>query len=117
MRYMLLIYTDESTDLNPGDPGFNEMMEGYAAFTRQVRENGAFQDGDPLQPVATATTVRVRDGKATHTDGPFAETKEQLGGYYVLDCKDLDQALEYAAQIPGAAHGCVEVRPIMELEG
>ena len=117
MRYMLLIYSDESTDLGPGDPGFEEMMNGYMSFTNEIRANGVFEAGDPLQPVATATTVRVRDGRASHTDGPFAETREQLGGYYIVDCKDLDQALEYAARIPGAARGCVEVRPVMDLEG
>jgi hypothetical protein len=114
---MLLIYSDESTDLNPGDEGFDEMMTGYGAFTNEVRQSGAFDSGDPLQPVATATTVRVRDGRASHVDGPFAETREQLGGYYILDCKDLDQALAYAAKIPAAARGSVEVRPILELEG
>jgi hypothetical protein len=112
---MLLIYTDESTDLNPGDEGFEEMMAGYSAFTEEVRSNGAFEAGDPLQPVATATTVRVRDGKTSHIDGPFAETKEQLGGYYILNCEDLDQALAYAAKIPSASRGSIEVRPIMDL--
>ncbi len=117
MRYMLLIYGDEAGDLNPGDTGFDEMMAGYGAFTQEVQQSGAFLGGDPLQPVATATTVRVRDGKVAHADGPFAETREQLGGYYLLECKDLDQALAYAAKIPGAARGCVEVRPIMEFGG
>jgi hypothetical protein len=113
---MLLIYTDESKDLNPGDPGFDEMMSGYMKFSQTVRDLGVYEGGDPLQPTSTATSVRVRSGKATHSDGPFAETKEQLGGYYLLNCKDLDQALELAAQIPGAASGTVEVRPIMDFE-
>ncbi len=117
MRYMLLIYGDEADDLNPADAGFDEMMTGYAAFTQEVQEKGAFLGGEPLQSVATATTVRVRDGKASHVDGPFAETREQLGGYYLLECKDLDQALDYATRIPAASRGCVEVRPIMELGG
>jgi hypothetical protein len=115
MRYMLLIYTDESTDLSPGDPGFDEMMAGYGRFSQAVRGLGVYEAGDPLQSVATATSVRVRNGKTSHTDGPFAETREQLGGYYILDCKDLDQALELAAEIPGAARGTVEVRPITNL--
>jgi hypothetical protein len=115
MRYMLLIYTDESTDLSPGDAGFDEMMAGYGRFSQAVRDLGVYEAGDPLQSVATATSVRVRNGKASNTDGPFAETREQLGGYYILDCKDLDQALELAAQIPGAARGTVEVRPVLDL--
>jgi hypothetical protein len=115
MRYMLLIYTDESTDLSPGDPAFDEMMAGYGRFSQAVRDLGVYEAGDPLQSITSATSVRVRDGKTSHTDGPFAETREQLGGYYILDCKDLDQALEFAAQIPGAARGTVEVRPIMDL--
>ena len=116
MRYMLLIYTDESKDLNPGEAGFDEMMSGYMAFSQTVRDLGVYEAGDPLQPTATATSVRVRGGRTTHGDGPFAETKEQLGGYYILNCKDLDQALELAAQLPGAASGTVEVRPVMEFE-
>ena len=113
---MLLIYNDETADLNPGDPGFDEMMAGYTRFSQTVRDLGVYEGGDPLQPTATATSVRVRNGKTGHTDGPFAETKEQLGGYYMLNCKDLDQALELAAQIPAASYGTVEVRPIMAFE-
>jgi hypothetical protein len=80
-----------------------------------VTKNGLMRTGDALQGVATATTVRVRDGKTTTTDGPFAETKEQLGGYYVLDCKDLDEAIACAAKIPGAMRGSIEIRPILEM--
>jgi hypothetical protein len=116
MRYMLLIYNDETTDLSPGAPGFEERMTGYGRFTQAVRDLGIYEAGDALQPVATATSVRLRNGKTSHTDGPFAETREQLGGYYLLDCKDLDQALELAAQIPAAGYGTVEVRPIREFE-
>ena len=115
MRYLLLIYTDEKTDLTPNDPGFGEMMTGYRQFTDEVKRNGAHLAGEPLQSVTTATTVRVRDGKTMITDGPFAETREQLGGFYMLECKNLDEATAYAAKIPGALRGSIEVRPIMEL--
>jgi hypothetical protein len=113
MRYALLIYTAE-----PGGPLSNEAMmaefESYNAFTAHIRERGAFEAGEALQPVATATTVRVRDGKTLTTDGPFAETKEALGGFYIVAAADLDQATAYAAMIPGARHGTIEIRPIFE---
>ena len=92
------------------------MMDGYHSFTEEVREAGQLNAGDALQPAATATTVRVRDGKTSTTDGPFAETKEVLGGFYILDCKDLDEAIARAAQIPTAETGSIEVRPIWEIE-
>jgi hypothetical protein len=92
------------------------MIEGYMAFGREVEEKGVILGGDALKPVAMASTVRVRDGKVQISDGPFAETKEQLGGYYLLDCKDLDEALDLATRIPGASHGCIEVRPIQLFE-
>ena len=113
MKYMCLIYTDEAKDPQPGTPEMDRLMQGYMAFTQDVREKGVMVSGDPLQPVATATTVRLRDGQVETTDGPFAETKEQLGGFYILDCKDLDEAIAYAARIPSAAHGSIEVRPIL----
>ena len=113
MQYMLLIYSAENAGPAPQTPEFGEMMQGYGAFTQEIREKGIMKGGDPLQPVATATTVRVRNGAAEATDGPFAETKEQLGGFYILDCADLDEAIEYAAKIPSAKHGSIEVRPIM----
>ena len=91
-----------------------EQGAAYDVFTTGVQASGAFLSGDPLQPTHTATTVRVRNGKTLTTDGPFAETKEALGGFYVLNCKDLDEALELAAKIPGAKSGSIEVRPIME---
>ena len=115
MRYMLLIYNDETKDLAPSDPGWDELMAAYGAFTDEVRANGTFVGGDPLQPTMTATTVRVRDGQVLNSDGPFAETKEQLGGFYMLDCRDLDQALELAARIPAAKTGSIEVRPLLEM--
>lgn len=116
MRYLLLIYTNEEEDAqrSPADQEAN--MNGYWAFTNEVKEKGVYAGGEALQPTSTATTVRVREGKALTTDGPFAETKEQLGGYYTLDCENLDQAIKYAAKIPGAADGSVEIRPIMEFD-
>jgi hypothetical protein len=86
------------------------------AYTEEVQQKNLMQGANALQPVATATTVRVRDGKTETTDGPFAETKEQLGGYYLLDCKDLDEAIEYAAKIPSARFGSIEIRPIMKFD-
>jgi hypothetical protein len=112
MQYLLIIAGEEATDLGPGDSGFDEMMAGYNAFSQMVEKKGILSSAARLAPVASATTVRVRDGKTITTDGPFAETKEQFGGFYLLECDDLDQAIELAAQIPGASHGCVEVRPL-----
>ncbi len=113
MQYMLLIYSADSAGPVPETPEFGEMMQGYGAFTQEVREKGIMVGGDPLQSVATATTVRVREGATETTDGPFAETKEQLGGFYILDCEDLDVAIEYAAKIPSAKWGSIEIRPIL----
>ena len=113
MKYMCLIYSHEAKQPQPGTPEMGELMQGYMAFTQDIREKNVMVAGDPLQPVGTATTVRLRGGKVETTDGPFAETKEQLGGYYILDCRDLDEALAYAAKIPSAAFGSIEVRPIM----
>lgn len=115
MRYIMLIYWTEAEAAQiPQDERMAEMKE-YFAFTDEVRDKGIYQIGEPLESTATATTVRVRDGNRLTTDGPFAETKEQLGGFYILDCEDLDQALEYAAKIPSARYGSIEVRPIMSL--
>ena len=116
MRYMMLIYTDENIEAQRS-PAENEAnMAGYYAFTNEVRERGNFLSGDALQPTTMATTVRVHDGKTLPTDGPFAETKEQLGGFYILECKDLDEAIELAAKIPAAKEGSVEIRPVMEFD-
>lgn len=112
MKYMFLIYTEEATEPVPGTPEFEEMMGGYMAFTEEVQKKGIMERGAPLEQSDTATTVRVRDGQIHTADGPFAETKEQLGGFYILDCDNLDEALEYAAKIPGASMGSVEVRPV-----
>jgi hypothetical protein len=114
MRYLLLIYTPESTEAVP-DEVTNEVSAAYGEFTADIRARGIFQAGEALEPTSTATTVQVRDGRTITTDGPFAETKEALGGFYMIDVKDLDEAIELAARIPGAQHGSIEVRPIMEL--
>lgn len=114
MQYLLLIYNAEGLGPQPGKPEFGPFMNDYFAFTNEVKERGLFEAGQPLESVSTATTVRVRDGQTTISDGPFTETKEVLGGYYLLDCKDLDEALECAAKIPTAKYGSIEVRPIME---
>ncbi len=113
MQYMCLIYSDEASEPDPGSPEFSSYMQAFQEFSARVQADGVFIAGEALQPVATASTVTIVNGKPETMDGPFAETKEQLGGYYLLDCKDLDAALHYAAMIPTAAHGRVEVRPIM----
>jgi hypothetical protein len=114
MRYLLLIYGPEATEEPPADEAA-AMMQAYSAFTAHVKERGAYLGGEALEPTATATTVRVRDGQTLTTDGPFAETKEALGGYYLVEAKDLDEAIDIAARIPTAQLGSIEVRPIWEL--
>ncbi|WP_199430642.1 YciI family protein [Qaidamihabitans albus] len=116
MRYMMLIY-DCGGPPEPGDPGFDEALERMNAFADECRRRGTFVGGDPLRPAETATTVRVREGRTLITDGPFAETHEHLGGYYILDCRNLDEALELAALCPLAEQGSIEVRPIFEAPG
>ena len=113
MQFMCLIYNAEDNGPQPGTEEFGPYMQAYMDFTNEVSDAGKMLAGEALQPVATSTTVSVRDGKREVVDGPFAETKEQLGGYYILDCEDLDEALHYAAKIPDAAYGRVEVRPVM----
>jgi hypothetical protein len=114
MRYLLLIY-EEPPATPPTDEEWAAIMPAYNAFGAWVAEKGWMQGGEALQDVSTATTVSVRDGRRIVTDGPFAETKEHLGGYYLIDAPSLDDAIEAAARIPGAQTGKVEVRPIMEL--
>ena len=109
MRYLILIYESEGNP--PPDEG---EMQKWFEYTERLKASGSFLGGEALQPTSTATTVRIRDGKTITTDGPFAETKEQLGGFYMIDCEDLDEALKWAAEIPSASRGPVEVRPIME---
>ena len=108
MRYMLLIYNDETAQ--DAEPDITPWIE----YTMRTQEAGCYEAGAGLLPTATATTVRVRDGDRMVMDGPFAETKEQLGGYYILNCADLDEALDWAAQIPSVGDGSVEVRPVFE---
>lgn len=112
MQYLLLIYRNEAEIGNTDPETAKKMTAEYTAFTRAIVQSGNFKAGDALQPVTCATTVRVRDGKTLTTDGPFAETREQLGGYYLVEAKDLDEALSIAARIPGARAGSIEVRPI-----
>jgi hypothetical protein len=113
MRYLLLIYTEEPTETPPEEAMAAE-LEGYNAFSEEVRGRGIFEAGEALHPTTSATTVRVRDGQTVTTDGPFAETKEALGGFYLINARDLDDAIELAAKIPGAKHGSIEVRPIFD---
>lgn len=115
MKYAALIYGADDAGPKPGTPEFDQMMQDYGRITEHYRERGAMLGGEPLQHSSTATSVRVRDGKTETMDGPFAETKERLGGFYLFDCKDLDEAIELAAMIPGAKWGTIEVRPIMDM--
>jgi hypothetical protein len=113
MQYLLMIYQNEVEYAKNDAATSQKMMDEYQTFTQSIIQSGQFKAGDRLQPTTTATTVRVRDGKTLTTDGPFAETREQLGGYYLIDAKDLDQALGIAARVPSAKTGSIEVRPIM----
>jgi hypothetical protein len=112
MKYVLLIYGNEQASFTEAESA--AQYEAYNQFTKDIVDRGLMQGGEALQPTTTATTVQVRGGETLTTDGPFAETKEQLGGYYLVDCKDLDEAIELAARIPGARNGSIEVRPVME---
>jgi len=113
MQYLLLIYAREEDEPKPGTPEGDRHMGDYYGFTQELQQAGCYVGSNALDSVSTATTVRVRDGKAQTTDGPFAETKEQLGGYYLVECKDLDEAVACAAKIPSARFGSVEVRPVI----
>lgn len=113
MQYLCLIYAADSAKPKPGTPEFGALMQGYQKFTEEVKTSGQLVHADALQPVTTATTVTTENGKVEVTDGPFAETKETLGGYYLLDCASLDDAIEQCAKIPTAAHGRIEIRPVM----
>jgi hypothetical protein len=113
MQYLLMIYRNEAEIGKMGPAERKQVTADYGAFTQSIVQSGHFKAGDGLQPTTTATTVRVRDGKMLTTDGPFAETREQLGGYYLVEAKDLDTALGIAARIPCAKSGSIEVRPVM----
>jgi hypothetical protein len=118
MRYLcLLVGEPDMDDPVPGTPEFMQMLSDYQSATQAMVTAGVLVDSGPLQPASAATTIRVRDGGPLITDGPFAELKEHIGGYYVLDCADLDEALRWAAAIPAARFGCVEIRPVMEMPG
>src|SRR5262245_36745520 len=113
MQYLLLIYANEAEADKVRETAMAEMMKDYRTFTQSIIESGNFKAGDALQRTSNATTVRVRNGKVMTTDGPFAETREQLGGYYLIEAKNLDEATAIAARVPSAKFGSIEVRPIM----
>jgi hypothetical protein len=116
MQYMCLIYDAENTWDNLPEDERNAVFTEYGTFTESIKSSGNYVAGDALQPTSTATTVRIRDGKTLVTDGPFAETKEQLGGYYLVEAKDVDEALKIAERIPSARYGSIEVRPVVVWE-
>ena len=115
MKYMLLIYDNEKvwTDMPPDEQG--RLFGEYMQFTEDIKKSGHYVSGAPLQPVATATSVRIRNDKQLVTDGPFAETQEQMGGYYLVEARDLNEAIGIAARIPSARFGTIEVRPVMDV--
>ena len=114
-QYMLLIYDEETQWASATEEDTARMMQEYYAYTDSLTQRGALKEGAPLDPISTAKTVRVRDGQALVVDGPFAETKEQLGGFYMVECDTFDQAVEAAKMCPGAKYGSVEVRPVMQI--
>ena len=115
MKYLALIYDAEGNEPAPGTPEFEAYMARWVAVDKAFKDAGVFVSGEALEPSSTATRVRVRGGRTETMDGPFAETKEQLGGYFILECKDLDEAIKYAAMIPVEETGTLEIRPIMDL--
>ena len=115
MQYLLLIYEEEKIWTTMPESERMQIYGEYRKYTDEIKASGHWKGGNPLQPTHTATTVRVRGGKVSTTDGPFAETREQLGGYYLVEAKDLDEATKLAAGIPGAKVGSIEVRPVMQL--
>ncbi len=114
MQYVLLIYENEGDWDKLSEAEQGQIFGEYMQFTADITKSGNFVGGNPLQPIHTATTVRLRDGKMAKTDGPFAETREQLGGYYVIEAKDLDEACAIGARIPAARNGSIEVRPVLK---
>lgn len=112
MQYMILIYEDEKQFASLPEAEMNKVFAEYMQYSKDLAAAGVLRGGAALQPIATATTVRIRGGKTATTDGPFAETKEQLGGYYILDVTNLDEAIKWAAKCPGAPSGSIEVRPV-----
>jgi hypothetical protein len=119
MQYLILIYDEETANPSPdpSDPAvLGEILGQYNAYTEMLKSSGAFVAGEALRPVTTATTIREKDGQTIVTDGPFAETKEGLGGFYLIQAPDLDAAIALAAQCPGARFGSIEVRPVVDFE-
>jgi hypothetical protein len=116
MQYMLLIYHQENAQAGMNNDDAQALMAGYWAFGDEAMKKGVLKGGEGLHPTSAATTVRVRDSKTLTTDGPFAETKEQLGGYYIIECSNLDEAIQWAAKIPDVKYGSVEIRPVMAFE-
>ena len=112
MQYLLLIYRNEAAMLSASKEAAGQMTAAYAAYTEAMKKAGAYIGGNRLQATSTATTVRAPNGKSSVLDGPYAETKEQLGGYYLIEAPDIDAALSWAARCPAAAHGAIEVRPV-----
>ena len=117
MQYMILIYDDEKKLATMSQTEGTKFMDDYGTFTKQIVGSGHFKHGAPLQGTSSATTVRIREGKTLTTHGPFAETREQLGGYYLVEAKDLDEAVGIAAKVPTAKHGSIEVRPVWAMGG
>ena len=115
MRYALLICTEDKRQAEMSEAEAGTQMAAYMAWGEEMGGRGVLQGGERLRPTSSATTVRVRDAEVLTSDGPFAETKEQLAGFYLIDCKDLDEAIDVASKIPGATHGSIEVRPIWEM--
>lgn len=115
MEYVLLIYNSEADGKKRSQAEEGQIFQGYMTFTQDLTKSGKNKGGNALEGTSTATTVRVRNGKTAVTDGPFAETKEQLGGYYLVEAKDLDEAISIAARIPGAKYGSIEVRPVRKI--
>jgi hypothetical protein len=119
MRYAILIYDENTANPSPEPPSpevFGEVMGAYNGYTQMLKDKGVYEAGEALQPATTATSIRIKDGQTITTDGPFAETKEGLGGFYIIRADDLDEALGYGAQCPGAAFGAtIEVRPVMDV--
>ena len=115
MNCLLLIYTSEAEENALNETEMKKLMGEYTEFTKSIIQSGAFKAADRLRPVSSASTVRIRNGKTAITDGPFAETREQLGGYYLVDAKNLDEATAIAARIPGARTGSIEVRPVWSM--
>ena len=114
MKYLLAIYGDETVEIDQESSGFKEMMKGYGQLNAELTDAGKHLGGEPLVPTSMATTVRIRNDETLITDGPFAETKEQLGGFYLVDADDLDEAIRWASKIPAALTGSIEVRPVAD---